>query len=246
MKPRIFSVLLVLSFFVVSLALVKVVRGQLPKRRPFTATAVETRYGSDGVKAYQETYTFAVRSDGSQAKAVNRRARDGNWYEMRMVVDIPRRRRVSIDPITQSITTYNLSAGEAALLALPDRSCQGIDGGDANLLGYVAKRVVENLQFRDGKVQGLESWRAPALDCFPLREIDSQGPLGGNSPRNLVEVVTVIEGEPASSMFEVPASYAERSPSDVVSEFNRRFGSLGRPLSESTASKLDRVYQSYR
>ncbi len=70
-----------------SVALVKVVRGQLPKRRPFTATAVETRNGSDGAKAYQDT--FAVRSDGSQAKAVKRRERDGNWYEMRMVVDIP-------------------------------------------------------------------------------------------------------------------------------------------------------------
>jgi hypothetical protein len=67
-------------------------------------------------------------------------------------------------------------------------------------------------------------WEAPALSCFPLKQINYIGPAGGElKALNVYTAKSVVVGEPEASLFAVPSGFTERSPSGEAREFARRY-----------------------
>ena len=214
-----------------------------PARRAFTATMHEVRFGAGGVPGYEETYLLSVRSDGSTAKVVRRRSRDAQWYEMRVVLDVLGRRRVSIDPITRSTTTYFLSESDINLMSQPDKSCiSGVETDD--VLGYKVRRVTSEDYLQEGASHALDALQAPDLDCFALRERSVNGPRGSRSPYTEVSATAILVGEPDPVAFEVPRNYVERTPSQVAAEYNKKFGIIPPQRQSEVVSRLDATYKS--
>jgi hypothetical protein len=218
------------------------VRSQQIEKQPFTAVLIEDRYSPTGVKGYTEYVTHAVRNDGSRVDVYRRKAPDGNWGFPRVIVNVQARTRTAVDPATESVTTYPLSDGAVAAFTAPANSCTPqMDTDQPSIIGYKVGLLRED---HPGGIHAdhADKWAAIALDCFPLREVDTvtSGPaLGAHNER---EALIVMEGEPAASLFEVPSSYVERSPSEVSVEFARRFP--GQPtMRPETGSVLDQSYQ---
>jgi hypothetical protein len=87
---------------------------------------------------------------------------------------------------------------------------------------------------------------APALGCFELQEIWTLGPADGPKHRLTRQAVYVMEGDPPPTLFEIPATYPERAPSEVAAEFVRRFPEHQPPFSSETAHAMDEVYRAHR
>jgi hypothetical protein len=67
---------------------------------------------------------------------------------------------------------------------------------------------------------------------------------GKPGPKTTRETVSLIPGEPQSSLFAIPANYVERSPSQVADEFERRFAR--RPFKESVLQRAEETYHNRR
>jgi hypothetical protein len=97
------------------------------------------------------------------------------------------------------------------------------------ILGYDVVKLTEEGRAPNNGKEFTEAWVAPELNCYVLRRSASlsDGP--------------DTEGEPPPAMFDVPAEYVERSPSQLSAEWAARFGQpfLGR---ESTVQRLDQRY----
>jgi len=192
--------------------------------QPFTATKIEKFLTSPGTYGRQEESVFAVRSDGSTSEIITRLAPDGRVVEQRRISDTVSRRRVSADGLTDSVTTYKIPPQIALQMGTRPATCNaGPNPQRDRLLGYEVLRVVEDIG-RPGRGKRLESWRAPELNCFPLREtVTLIQPDGSQFVTNVRETTAVVVGQPQPLLFFITPHYAERSPSQVFAEFNRRY-----------------------
>jgi len=185
-----------------------------------------------------------VRSDGSKAEArlqpdpsdVN-----GTVY-LRKIVDRAAAKRLFIDPVSESIVTYALPKNTARSVH-PTGGCPGERAGQ--LLGY-------DVYVSEKKDAGADlaittwHWSAPALDCFPLRtriEIVQQG----NPPSIQERVVnTVTSADPPDWLFDIPTTYIERKPSEVLREQARRYPNMFKEPRPESTSDLDAAYGAQR
>lgn len=218
---------------------------------PFTAVMVQRQYQAlPAAPLRMENYTYAVRSDGSWVKDFKRQIMpNGGWGDLRVIADYSSGVRTMVDPSTNSLTSYPFSKQALAKLSVPPPQACSTDPGvqHATVLGYDTEVVKRTLP---GTPPGVElvvaEWDAPALDCFPVRQIiDHHSP---NASVHIVrEALYVSEGAPSEALFDIPTDYVERSPSQVTAERARLFPNepSSSALSSST-SVLDRVYQSYR
>src|SRR5882672_5874797 len=75
-----------------------------------------------------------------------------------------------------------------------------------------------------------EGWVAPSLGCYALKrsyDVSESGQKGG---RTTSEVVSITFGDPPAELFEVPANYTERKPSELMAlRVQRNWGSNARP-----------------
>ena len=189
---------------------------QSPSVQPFTATMKEVRFDAAGTERTTEVYTYAVRSDGSSMKVANREFPDGKRYAMRIVMDLSQHKRISIDPATQSITTYALP--ESVMKKSTDElsSCvgAGLTAGPKVVGFETVHRSITHGKGSNAKSIG-EEWVAPALNCFALKLVTyKHGDTTG--PHNEVEAVAVAIGEPDAALFQAPTGYVERSPRQVM------------------------------
>lgn len=223
------------------------IRSQEPLRKPFTATIVERQYDPQGREIYSEYALDAVRGDGSEVRMFRRHLPNQELFEPKWVLDLNAKRRVSVDPSTVSITTYLLSASVAAEYQAGDSSCvraaENSSTARSVIMGMQVVRVTEDTPHGLNAVDHAERWLAPQLGCFPLKEIFTFGLVpAGAAQRSVREVLFITEGEPAASLFEIPGSYAERSPSQVSAEWTRRFP--GHPaMSDESSAAADQAYQ---
>lgn len=199
------------------------------ERGAFAAERVERGYQyPSGKFVAAMRFTFGMKSDGSYAQTRMVTSPDGRAVEVKFVVDVPLRRRIAVDHITNSITTTYLPAHYADFLGNPDSSCSTSPVADPPLLlGYEVRRVVEKNLRPGGEVHQQERWLAPALGCMALREKRWMAKYGG--PLVLVfdkEVTSLTLGEPPAALFEIPAGLVERSPQAVLNEFQRLSESL--------------------
>jgi hypothetical protein len=208
----------------------------------FTATLVERRFSPTGVQIYEEQLIRAVGTTGT-VEIIRRLDPLGHWVEMKSIVDFRRQERIVIDPITESRTTY-LKVGNRYPFreALQTSDCSGDPTVETDVIaGYRVMRVLKPWR-PDEPESKWERWFAPELGCFALKETITHS---GGTPSTTREVIFVLRGEPPSSLFEVPSNYTERSPSEVLAEFARRFGKRA-PDFERTGEVLDRSYYQFR
>lgn len=205
-------------------------------RIPFTATVHENGFRPNEIgPAHSEYYVVGVRSDGSEATVFRREGPDAKWFESRVVLNLTDRVRVTVEPLTQSLTTYPISArGVLFYQSVKTTECTRALGAEkSTLLGY---DVVKLHQVLAGGITR-DAWEALRLGCFPLKEV-----LTLNSGyRSVREVVFLHEGPPPAEFFQLPAGYQEHSPSEVADEFARRYpGQL--PFPPQTSVALDKPY----
>lgn len=246
------AILIALSLAIGGLTFVVVrklqVQAQVASRKPFTALMAERYYNSSGALVESYTSIYAIRSDGSSARIWLREDPNGRRAVIKGIEDLASKKRVAVDSMIESITTWPLSDEQVAGLKTADLSCaQAAEGERTTVLGYDVVKIQEELQAPSGKLHRDEFWRAPALDCFPMRERLSGGPSGGPVTLSTErEVVYVIPGEPAPALFEIPAGYTEHSPSQAAAEFSRRFLGGRKIMSEEQLRLRDEIYERHQ
>jgi hypothetical protein len=246
--PWLFAACLV-AFFSYYISRRVVAIADQPHWRPFTATIVERMYAGDATApVHVENYISAVRGDGSQVKDFKRQVMpNGGWGDMRVISDLSARRRTTVDPSTESVTTYPYSDKAAARLATPPSACSSnANAPHATLLGYDTVMVQTALPGAPGETRELTQWLAPALNCFALKETMTFHQPDSASSRTTTEAVLVKVGEPSKSLFDIPAGYVERTPSQVFAERARRFPDEPPAAADATATRLDGIYQSHQ
>lgn len=216
----------------------------------FTATMVERRYKpSSTTPAYTENYIYARRADGSWVRDVKRQImQNGGWGDMRVIMDYSSLERTAVDPSTQSLTTTPLSRAAAASLSSPPSTCStDPNAPHATLLGYDTVRAESTLSGTGpGTTIKVTEWRAAQLQCFPLKEtISVQFSKGAGWFHTTREALFVSTGEQSGALFEIPAGYVERTPSEVMAVRAKLFPNEP-PTPAKTLKALDEVYQSSR
>lgn len=219
------------------------VNAQRPPRA-FTATRSDAIFrAGESVPFRSKFETIAVRSDGSRVEMEHLKdpSGTGKILFMKKIIDVPRTRWVVVDPLSASVLTYPLREEGARFHAVkPLAECEGQPAG--KLLNYdisMGDTTRELPRVGEAKIR---AWLAPALNCFPLRR-EIRILIEGEEKQVTVEsVVALIEGEPEAWLFEVPAGYVERTPSEALAEAKRRYPNwqeLGTPTSQP---RLDQVY----
>lgn len=200
---------------------------------PFTAQVTGTYYQhptGEVVKVVESV--SARRADGSRADM---------WLDgrQRIVLGIHQKQRVSIDPLTESITTYPLSDRSVTSFTHVVPGCtEDANAEHTSLLGY---DVVKSVDTKG--VYRVENWLAPKLDCLALKSTVLLEVNGSMLPFTVVEAHSIAVGDPDQTLFEIPKSFVERAPSQVLAEHDRRYP--GGPKG-CDFTKFDQAYQANR
>jgi len=213
-----------------------------PSEAPaFTAIRTITSYDkASGEIARTEQLLIAVRSDGSRAQVRTRTAPDGTQHEQKTIIDVSARKRLLVDGLTDSLTTYPLSEKAALHYAVrPVPSCRGADEEAGEMFGFPVRR--REREVNDGRdTIHFEEWVAPDLNCMVMKRVVRIE----DRLASVEEITTLTRGEPAASMFALPdRPLTERSPGEVLAEFSRRYGKRFNP---NTAAVLDQAYESHQ
>lgn len=187
-----------------------------------SATQTTRRFDDSARLTVSEVKILAIRADGSRAE--KRILRNGNPMEMRTIVDANSAERIVLDQWTQSRTTYPLSPAELAPYRNPPNSCTtgNQPRQTAAILGYeVVKDEIQSIPGQSSSQ--VIRWRAPALNCLPLRTELNEFLADGAPRASLVEEVTsIVPGTPDPSLFEIPSNYQVRTPQQVVEIISRQ------------------------
>lgn len=212
---------------------------------PFTLTVEERSYSPNGKEALSRTVTRAMRGDGSKSESWNKTLPNGQLARAAVIEDLALRKRIVVDEATESITTYSLSDEELAFMKRSRVECaqSGTSNGPL-ILGQRVVRDVTQYPEPSGINALSESWKALDLACTPLVETLAFSRASLQGPRIARKVTSIVLGEPNPTLFTVPTHYVERAPSEVFTEFGRRFPGTP-PASPDTTGKLDRAYSSH-
>jgi hypothetical protein len=238
---------LTVAIGLVSFAVTKELKSRAQERgfKPFTAVMVQRHYMPGAVEPdHIENYIHAVRSDGSWVNVFDRQLANHEWGEVRVVLDVPSRKRVIIDPSTESLVSYPLSENGVRIRVTSPASCLSkANSGRATLMGYDVLKVSDDFPANGDEIRRSERWLAPGLDCFAVKETNTYGSASALN-RTTRDALYITIGEPDPKLYQIPANYTERSPSELSAEHARRFG--GQPiLPDESAAQLDRTYRGY-
>lgn len=201
----------------------------------FTARKLTIYSNPDGSEVMRESGVEAYKSDGSLAINIQRHVqipgRPAESHEIRKIIDLPARRKITIFPFAESMSTVALSDEGArhlntrhdCLSTTEDQSIE-LSPTPGTILGYRVVKKIDTTPI-DGGVSRYEEWVSPELNCYLLRSVDTDL-TDPTAPviRTQVEVVEIVPGDPDGDLFDIPASFTERSPEDVEREIARREG----------------------
>lgn len=220
-------------FFVVTFALGAAAAYFLPASQAAGArvavTVTSLQKWDIGSGEAQQTAVEAFRADGSYAVWVRTYLPEASpgpsTSEMRSL-ESPVTRSISLMyPQVKSLTTFQMSERYAAFMTAPV-SCDSLRDRPAGhlesteYLGFrVLKHIVEPAKNEPNRDWLLERWIAPELNCHPLRVViwDIAAD-GSRKPRSVREAASVVLGEPDPKLFEIPADFVERPPSEAEKE----------------------------
>ncbi|HLJ12984.1 MAG TPA: hypothetical protein VKV15_00690 [Bryobacteraceae bacterium] len=212
-------------------------QGSLPT---YAATFDIQQFGPTGSIVSTQTAVKGERSDGSHVWV--RAVLDNRSIGIRSIVDIPSRKRVTVDPVTESVTTYKLTSAEAQHLSSPAQCASVVRGTREKILDFQAVQQNETIT-AGSRVITIQRWVAPALNCLALRSItdivDDR-----ELKAHIVEQASSIQlTPPDASLFAVPANYTERTPSQVFAEAARRKGQECTTCTSAASQQLDMAYR---
>jgi len=148
---------------------------------------------------------------------------DQNTAEMIEFIDFRTQNQAVLEPFTHSAVVFHLTEKEAQwengrvtdCSAVAETGARAGEDHQVRMISYDVARVV-----RKHEGVSVESWVAPALDCFPLLETETF-PSGS---RNTRTVYRIEPGEPPDSLFAIPPDYVLRSPQQLDAEYKFKFG----------------------
>lgn len=229
----------VAGLVVVAVALAVGGRGQAPDAiQPVTITYSEVHYGQQGSEApnFTRTEIVGVRSDGSVSRATFHGATGEHpAYFILKITEPSQGKHVVVDQFTESTTTYASPGLVDQYRIKPASACPGQPGDP--ILGF-ATFVEEKTLKVPGNGAGVKAWRAPRLNCLPLREEIVRTRGGGTSSLQVTSAISITLGEPGAWLFDIPRGYTERTPNEVLAEAAKK---AGRPAPPA-APGLDAVY----
>lgn len=234
------------------------VKAQTQSNAAFTAFEITREFAPNGDDVHDEYMTVAFKADGSSAIAYRRESPGHVWMDIRVVRDLSAGKAITVDPFTDSLITYPLSARSVvfyhnrsrALTFLPMRTeCTSAPANTphSTILGYAVVQLQRTMGFPGApgtQVQD-EAWEAPELGCFPLEETHTLTNPDGLTHKFVRLALSVVPGSPSPALFEIPSNYAERPPSQVFAAFARRYPSSP-AMSSASVGLLDSVYQNAR
>lgn len=231
-----------LAIAAVTIGLIRVhATGGAQSYQPFTATFLETQPAVPGWPEWPPIVSIlAVRQDGSQARV--RKVIGARTFGNSIIIDVPSKTRISVDPATKSKTSYKISDRWMSEYL---RSLTFVDIGteEAVIEGHKAYKRVKT--FGDVGVTE-EEWLAPDLNYFPLRSIATTTK-GGVHVQLTRQAISVALGTPDPNLFTIPTDYVERSPIQVFQEAERVTGRTHPALHSSVARQaLEDAYSGWR
>lgn len=220
-----------------------------PSGKPFTAQSVTkcfSKEGDEGLVEVRHT-TYARKSDGSWVESQEIVSPQGESGKMTEIWDATSRSFIALEPFTRSSTTYYYTESEVQNSDVPGlESCPSAVNSPAaehaQMLGYDVVKVVEESAGPHGSEETMVAWVAPELGCYSLRRSES----GLHGSHNEIQVTSVTEGEPPAEMFEVPAEYVERSPSQLSDEWEAKFGERFWGANEDITKRMDQRYHAHQ
>lgn len=223
-----------------------------PRIAAFTGayTAISYKGAERTTVTFIQNKGIAVRSDGSSVDMFYRSGTGKTVTTMRIVTDLPNRQKVNVDPFSESITTYPLTASQVAHLSTPPSRCPGEAAG--TVLGYQVMKAVNKIPEPAAAKLAFDTvetakWTAPALNCLILKQETSQLKQGQVVGEQVIAYTDIREGEPNADLFAMPDTYVERAPSQAMAEGARRHPDDPNLQCSAgciaTHSQLDRVYE---
>jgi hypothetical protein len=204
---------------------------------PFSAHLVEKHYATLNALQPAATNEISVgrRRDGSEVEITSVHSPDKSQIGSSVyILDVNSSREIQLEPFTKSIMTFYLSPSELAE-RLGSKRCPGTITQlteHSNMLNYDVVRGKD--EYRKATA---DKWLAPSLSCFKLKEVYSTA----DGAWNEKIAVSLTEGEPQASMFEIPSDYIERSPSQIADVWTVVFpGSIW--MSDQAATSFDKNY----
>ena len=193
--------------------------------------------GSPANISFSRTETLGIRDDGSVSRADWKPATAGHpAYSTLLITDVASGKYTIVDPFTESRTTYRSPGMAEHHRVKPASTCPGTAG--EQILGFETVVEDKTSSFPDRRLT-IRYWRAPHLNCLPLREEDRTMLFKtGKQSLQVLNATSITLDEPSASMFEVPSVYTERTPSEVMAESSRKLGR--NPLPPN--ANLDKVY----
>lgn len=213
---------------------------------PFTAVKIDTHYDAKGEVSKTLQSLVGVRGDGSSVEVLSQTAPDGRQVAKKRLIDVMERKRMIIDGLTDSVTTYFLSEKAAAHYAFKrlGTCVENAPSERSEMLGFSVEK--RNSEIEDaGNLLKVEEWVSPDLNCMALRQVVRVGPPGGPFVVDTItDIASLTRGEPDRSHFAAPTTgLVERSPGEVLAEFSRRYN---RPFTPGSAAALDQSYFAHR
>ena len=209
---------------------------------PLTVILQECAFDRAGELRAKQILVVAVRGDGT---VLTERAADKEYglSRTRSIHDRLAAMRTVLNYPTRSKTTYyrlRLRDFRERLLSVYSNLA---DEGETILGEKVIKVTRENKQTR------WDHWLAPGLDYIELRaELVVKDSDGTIAARTVREAVEILRGEPDPSLFEIPDSFVERSPSEVFAEIEKLRGRPDPGCGDKAQrdAHMDRVYEQYK
>jgi hypothetical protein len=174
---------------------------------PFTARIVEKHFSDLDAKqpAGVNYITVGRQRNGSESISTSVHSPDGSSVgQVGYILDVNSRKEITLESFTKSAMTLNLSATELDS-RLDSRRCPDFDelSEHSYMLSYDVVRV-KSLDSSNTE----DEWLAPYLSCFALKEVFITS--GGSW--NEKTVLSVTEGEPPSSKFDIPSGLCRAKP----------------------------------
>src|SRR5580765_2091450 len=144
--------------------------------------------------SFMRTETLGVRSDGSVSRAHLKAATPTHpAYNTLLITDVPSDRHIIVDQFTESTTTYTSQGIVRGHQVRPVTSCLG-NAGDS-ILGFATVVEEKGSEFPDRHILN-KYWRAPTLNCLPLREEHRVSFSGHKTSLQVLSATAVTLGEP--------------------------------------------------
>ena len=230
---RLFSAV---TFLLFSNMVVTKVLAQSNKLIPFTAHQTVTYYRHPtGEFVKREQSIVAVRSDGSRVDG-RITVFAGTQAEQKEITNVSLKQHISVDGLTESLTTYPVTDRELEQGITGTHTCPGdATSPRARAFGFEAVKITQ--QF--GTWRG-ERWVIPELNCLVVTNsifVDKDP-----RPSTITETISLSAGEPNEQSFAIPSGFTERSPSELDAEMLRRYPGEALPEPAKVVSNGDRLY----